>query len=77
MDKYEKEGYIERIESMFEFKSCPKCNRNSLILNRQKYEFVKFDVINGKIVIVGDNFDVSFTHENIECLTCSWRQEFD
>ena len=77
MDKYEKESFTERIEGMFEFKSCPNCKCKHLILNRQKYEFVKFDVINGKIVIVGDNFDVSNLHENIECLECSWKMEFD
>lgn len=77
MDKFEKEGYIERINSMFEFDSCPICKGKHLIFESNKYEFVKFDVENGKIKIVGNNLDISNYRERIMCLECDWQKEFD
>ena len=77
MNKEIRDSFKERIESMFEFDSCPICKGKHLILESNKYEFVKFDVENGKIKIVGNNLDISTYRERIMCLECNWQMEFD
>lgn len=77
MNKEVRNSFRERIESMFEFESCPNCNGKNLMLERQTYEFVKFKTTKSGIRIVGSNLDLDTLMEKISCLECGWKKEFD